>query len=657
MSYLLKKNKKTLIFIRLLFIILISILFYNGLNSYIGNKLIYVVFSLLSSYLLFFAFRKNAIFFETFFSVLVWLGFWFKFTCYISFINENYKGETGNISMEGHYDETLIVSMVGISAIIVSGYIRELFFNYPRKIDFKPNYYKLYEKYRYFFLILFLILIVLVAFCNWNYEIYQRGVIPLTEYNPLFSGILKWLLLFGLSSIGTIILFLEGIAFKKIFILTFFIVSLEFFFSSSSMLSRGLIFNSMAVLYGLYKCANKLEIKFKIQEFITFLLIIVLLFYASVITVNSLRFNKFKDDNSSIYIDPHSEVLFSRLSSKINNNETTIPLLSNNSFEKSGIISIDSEHITYTGLGINTLTGAKRGINGTVAEAHSINTSVAKVITTTVIKKSYHEFKHLLIYRWIGIDGVMNLVSNRKILGYSLLKEAFNERLSTNNPTFYEKKFKLKDTNALKGIIFGDPDTAHAFTYISETSFAINNINLTSKYFTNRRVKIYFERSSAFVHGAISSSSFATHTIVNVTWDAKDIQPSNLISLKDETFIVYLAELNPTRNYATKNDLMLKGNTLMGIISFMFYSGSYIFLFFSIIGVCIFASFLEIAAYYFSSNNIIFSSLIGLTVAFRYIHFGFLPHQSYLLIGTILLNIVIIYLINKFLLKTCNYIK
>ena len=97
------------------------------------------------------------------------------------------------------------------------------------------------------------------------------------------------------------------------------------------------------------------------------------------------------------------------------------------------------------------------------------------------------------------------------------------------------------------------------------------------------------------------------------------------------------------------NNTNVKGNTLLGIIPYLFYSGSLTFLIASMIVITIFSSFLEFISYKVSCNNLIFSSLIGQIVAFRLIHFGFLPHQTYLYFGSILLNIVIVYLIYKFL--------
>ena len=92
----------------------------------------------------------------------------------------------------------------------------------------------------------------------------------------------------------------------------------------------------------------------------------------------------------------------------------------------------------------------------------------------------------------------------------------------------------------------------------------------------------------------------------------------------------------------------VKGNTLPGLIAFIYYSGSYYILFFLIFFLSITSSFIEFLSFKLSSNNLIFSSLIGQVIAFRLIHFGYLPHQSYLLFGSILLSILLIYIINFF---------
>ena len=57
---------------------------------------------------------------------------------------------------------------------------------------------------------------------------------------------------------------------------------------------------------------------------------------------------------------------------------------------------------------------------------------------------SNNEIFYLLINRWVGIDAVLAVTQQKDILNLSLLYEALKEKPDVNEPTFYEKKFKLK---------------------------------------------------------------------------------------------------------------------------------------------------------------------------------------------------------------------
>ena len=95
----------------------------------------------------------------------------------------------------------------------------------------------------------------------------------------------------------------------------------------------------------------------------------------------------------------------------------------------------------------------------------------------------------------------------------------------------------------------------------------------------------------------------------------------------------------------------IKANTLPGIIAFLYYSGSYYFLLISMFIICIIASLIEYLAFRLSCKNLIFSALIGQVISFRLIHFGYLPHQSYLLFGAIIITIFLVYLTNYYIKK------
>ena len=171
-----------------------------------------------------------------------------------------------------------------------------------------------------------------------------------------------------------------------------------------------------------------------------------------------------------------------------------------------------------------------------------------KVINTTKsinISKQNSELVYLAINRWVGIDAVMAINAKKEILGYDLMKKAFQEDFNRYEPSFYEKNFNLKNN-------------------IYET------ININSK-----------------------------------------------------------------------------GNTLTGIIGFSYYMGDKFIVFLSLFVLSLFASLIEYFSFKMTNKNLIFSSLIGQIIAFRFIHFGYLPHQTYLLFSAIFLSILMIYILNK----------
>jgi hypothetical protein len=88
----------------------------------------------------------------------------------------------------------------------------------------------------------------------------------------------------------------------------------------------------------------------------------------------------------------------------------------------------------------------------------------------------------------------------------------------------------------------------------------------------------------------------------------------------------------------------VKGNTLPGMIAFLYYSGSLLFLFASIASLCLIASTVEFISFMICKKNMFFSSLISMVIAYRFIHFGYLPHQSYLLFGSLFFVIFLVFL-------------
>ena len=93
---------------------------------------------------------------------------------------------------------------------------------------------------------------------------------------------------------------------------------------------------------------------------------------------------------------------------------------------------------------------------------------------------------------------------------------------------------------------------------------------------------------------------------------------------------------------------VLKGNTLPGIISFLFYTGNYYFLFVIIFFLTLIFSCLEILTTKISNNNMIYASFISYMVAFRLSNFGYAPSDSYLFIISIMGSMVLMLILSNY---------
>ena len=89
--------------------------------------------------------------------------------------------------------------------------------------------------------------------------------------------------------------------------------------------------------------------------------------------------------------------------------------------------------------------------------------------------------------------------------------------------------------------------------------------------------------------------------------------------------------------------------SLPGYIAFLFYPGSFVFLFGAVFAFSIVAALLEFMVYRLGGRNLVFCALIAQVVAFRYTSFGYVPAQSYLLFGSIILNVLIFYFSDRLL--------
>ncbi|HVS26490.1 MAG TPA: hypothetical protein VHE58_04235 [Burkholderiales bacterium] len=472
-----------------IFYALICVLSFLAFLEYPGQGQIYVLFTIISTALLYFGFRKNAIFFDTFIGIFFWLGFWLKLTFRVAFLDGQFHEPVGNFDGSGAaFDRALLVTSCGFLGLLSVSFLRAKYvFTYPEKITevAQKGLIQVYQHHRKVVLLGFVILFVTVAVINIYFGIYQRGAIPRTILPYGLSGIYSWLLLFGLASISALILHFEFTLNKKTSYPVVILSLVEGFLTNVSLLSRGMILNTGALGYGVFRSLKFYSIESSFRFLVVSFLIFILLFGTSVILVEHLR-----------SIDP-------RVLESIN---------------ISDLRSFDAFKKLLLKLHINNI---------------------------KVLAKGRETPAVLILDRWVGIEGVMAVSSYPK-QGWDLWSEAWKETPS-NKMSFY-------DTNLI-----------------------------TSPYRYTDRTKYHY------------------------------------ISLP-------------------------------GILAFCFYPGSFPFLFCCMFILGAIAAAIEISVFKLGGGNIILCALLAQVVASRFAHFGYVPSRSYLLFGSLYLNLFIIYFSNEFLL-------
>jgi hypothetical protein len=88
-----------------------------------------------------------------------------------------------------------------------------------------------------------------------------------------------------------------------------------------------------------------------------------------------------------------------------------------------------------------------------------------------------------------------------------------------------------------------------------------------------------------------------------------------------------------------------------GIVAFLYYSGSALFVFFSIIFLILICSAIEMLFFHFSLGNIVLANIIGYALSVRFIHFGYIPFNTINFLFSFFLTFFIIYFLKKIMEK------
>lgn len=268
-----------------------ALTFVAGLN-HVGSLYVYLLFTALANVLLLNGFRRQALFFDTFIGVFLWLGFWLKFSIRVAFADGQFHEPVGAFDGSADaFDHALLIASCGFAGLLTASFVRQRFFRYP---DSPPScaslgLFQLYGAYRKTFIALFLLLVLAVAASNIWLGIYQRGMVVQTILPFGLNGVYKWLLQFGLASIAAMIIRFEIELNRNISLMAVFPPLLESLFSNVSLLSRGMILNATALGMGGLRTLRAMKIRIDPIVLAVAVIIFVTLFVASVFAVNYLR--------------------------------------------------------------------------------------------------------------------------------------------------------------------------------------------------------------------------------------------------------------------------------------------------------------------------------------------------------------------------------
>ncbi|BBP79409.1 hypothetical protein PHLH7_55130 [Pseudomonas sp. Ost2] len=275
----------------------ISIVGAYALSKYQGSAWIYLLFTGLSTVVLYFGFGRGVIFFDSFIGVLLWLGFWLKFSVHTAFSQGHFNISVGGFNGSADsLDQVLLVVSCALAAVLFARFIRQrFFFSYP---DTLPDIsytglYVFYRKYRVALLIAFVLMVLAVCISNAWFGIYQRGLVERVKLPFGLNGAYAWLLMFGMASISAVILRFEFELNRERYWVAVVIALSEVAMSNVSLWSRGMILNGSALMYGALVQFRKREPRLRLRLAGFSVVVFGLLFVASVLSVNYFRANTF----------------------------------------------------------------------------------------------------------------------------------------------------------------------------------------------------------------------------------------------------------------------------------------------------------------------------------------------------------------------------
>ncbi len=373
-------------------------------QNHTGNIYIYFLYSLIINLLFIYTLNTKSLFFEIFMATFIWLGFWFKYTFSLIYLDGIIYDSGPNTNML-NVDKAIFASIIAISSIFFSFFIRRKFFEEKKyKIREESFFEKLYLQNKKKIIFVFFLTFSFIAVANLNFNIYQKGFIYNHGHSSLISNFIKWMLLFGLTTFSCFLIYTEILRRRKISIFLIIVIFLEMFLSYSSMLSRALIMNLSAITFSFSKYLFIIKNK---KTFFSFILsLIILMFLTNNYFSNHIRINFAQEIGHEIIIKQNQN--------KISNSKTD---------------SLSKEN--------------KKDITVQYKVSNNPNIRPDPVNMSAFV----------IINRWSGIDSMIAVSSSKK-LSFELFFQSLKEKKIINQKTFYETTFDI-DYDGGKEVMIG----------------------------------------------------------------------------------------------------------------------------------------------------------------------------------------------------------
>jgi len=476
--------------IKSLFLICFSIfnlfLYFSSIYKINHLPLYFTIFFTLSFLTVFLSIRHKSFFFEKFFSTYMWLAYSFFYCIHVIYFDEIYTFGIGSFDLQStaNHKELFSVLIVFNIAFLVSMFCSRKIFNIEyNSLNFKLNNYL--EKNNYILLLSLIFIILIIGLLNINFKIIDYYYFAEIKNHPMVDALLKWIFLFGFSSIFCIFLNLDTS--KKLITNLFLISSLQEALFYFSILSRGCIFNSLAFLFALI---SKPLLKKKFS-FISFFLLISFISFVFIFNFyilllersggNKLNFEKYRN---TTYIKEH------RTNFK---NTTDDNLLKN--FQSLRFVSASfdlnlAKKINF----IDDLKGLAKG-----QKPKDFN---AKVETLKMAFKN----------RIFGMDTLMVVVGSSKN-SFSFFKESLREKFNPGQLSFFDKLRQGQDFNINKSAVNITLPSILPFLYYTDSlSFVFISVFIIILIFNS------LERFNIYLNNNIFLSALISQLIAYRLW-------------------------------------------------------------------------------------------------------------------------------------------